>query len=448
MVRVVFFSVISLVQGHDESDELLQATKIYASRKTAKSAGWRFIDSHVRCANIPDKAVEYAEDSLTCQGRAEANGHDYFQFNDVNKLCATAAYCFDAFEVKNPWQVFKNEDSAEICTCENGRPTNSSKYCPQSSEHCALCDPGFTLKAGRCEETQLWGCTAEGQVCNAAKGKVKDHTQQSCQERAATLGHRYSNFNSKKSKCWTGDYCQYRENKEWSVYTNPDVVPQQAFKLKPWQYSNSAYNQQVRYDWDTHKDDFSQVCPQFTEEMPDQDVFLRTHNYFRCLHGHEKLIWNAKLEKLAGVQAQKCAENGKLANAGSYALRPSCAENLKAYGPPQLAVTSWYDSFDTDDTRAFTAMLWRSTTQVGCSTKLVHGFKVHSCLYAEDEGNIGGMYEKNAPPSEWINKRNFCCADAFNSTPVSECDADYQYLRKIVEKNERDEGKVVGKSIS
>jgi len=446
MVGVVLFSVACLAQGHDESDELLQATKVSANSlpppwpdadsndvEIFKSPmtwinDWASIAIFKRCANIPDNAGVIAKDESSCQQLATSNLHDYFQFNPDNKKCATAAYCVDLFAVKNPWKVFQNQAPETFCTCQNGKPSQSPKYCLRPPAYgvvvksCACCNPGFTLKEGQCEETNLWPCSAEGQVCKVATGKGNGHTQQSCQEKAARLGHRYANFNSENNKCWTGDYCELTQNSDWAVYNNPDVTHQQ--------HTTEAA---ASFDWKKHSDDFSTVCPQFDESMPERDVFLSVHNYFRCRHGYEKLTWNSKLEKLAFTEADNSAKVGRLTNSGSYEFTPSCAQNLKANGPPQMAVTSWYDAFAKKNKNSFTAMLWKRTTQVGCGSSW-NGTQYHSCLYAEEAGNIEGEFKNNVPPSKkWINEKEFCCAEAFDSMTASQCDADCQYSRKVAD---------------
>jgi len=372
-----------------------------------------------RCAAI--QTWEQVESQQACQEQAVAAGHNYYQFQNKadGGLCGTAPYCYDTLSVPNPWCIFKKPFAVE-CTCDNGHPAES-RFCPSAQAKCAWCHDGYSLAQGLCEPTILWSPLSEqAQTCSMTK-KLIVEDQRYCQELAIRKRHRFYVYNSKKKKCWTGRYCSIIQKDGWKVYPNP------VYEAQPIEKKNLDV---VRYDW---KRPFSHICPQWSESLPHQEQYLRVHNYFRCLHDVEPLLWDLQMENNALAAAKHSAKLRVLTHTSSYRDFDS-SENLAAGTSRTTATTAWYDEILHRDyawpgdeswkqTGHFTAMIWKSSTKLGCGEVFGEGYAaVHACHYSGSPSNIQGLYEKNVPSTEWVNDPQFCCRDTFTEDLCdSEC---------------------------
>ncbi|KAI8141622.1 CAP domain-containing protein [Fennellomyces sp. T-0311] len=118
---------------------------------------------------------------------------------------------------------------------------------------------------------------------------------------------------------------------------------------------------------------------------------LKVHNEYRAKHGVPALKWSTKLEKYAQSWSNQC--NFKHTG-GPY------GENLAwGYSNFPAAIAAWYNEEKqynynkpgfSSATGHFTAMVWKSTTEVGCGIKTCsNGAKMYTCSYAP-AGNIVG----------------------------------------------------------
>jgi len=405
---------------------------------------WESIDGGAtqRCLTIAVwTRVESQED---CQSQAVEAENDYYQFqsqDDGGGLCGTAPYCYDKKPVGNPWKIYKSPD-ATTCTCTNGWPSESH-YCPSTgTAKCTSCDDGYSLStSAQCEPTVLWPVQG-GKRCVESKGEPVWRSWNlatgckkaiHCQERAIRKGHRYFLYFAKKQTCWTGSYCETKDSKNWDLYENsatPSVRRRQSLPVKAHDFTKP----------------FSETCPQYSDSLPKKDVFLKAHNYHRCLHGIDPLHWDRKVEENSKLGSDSCAERGSLEHTKSYEMTPSSAENLAAGSNALLATTAWYDEIILDGytwpgektlkvSGHYTVMVWKDTKKLGCSeavnTAAHHqkgGYVVDCCHYADQPGNMGGMWEANVPAKEWKNDVEFCCQEAFEK-PDCDSDCEYQAFR-------------------
>ncbi|KAI9247450.1 CAP domain-containing protein [Phascolomyces articulosus] len=110
---------------------------------------------------------------------------------------------------------------------------------------------------------------------------------------------------------------------------------------------------------------------------------LKVHNQYRKLHGAPALRWNSTLESYAQKWSNKCKFQH---TQGPY------GENLAwGYGNYPAAIKAWYNEEKqynynnpgfTAGTGHFTAMVWKSTTDVGCGIKKCDGgAPMYTCSY-------------------------------------------------------------------
>eukprot|EP00929_Paragymnodinium_shiwhaense_P070909 TRINITY_DN36009_c0_g1_i2.p1 TRINITY_DN36009_c0_g1~~TRINITY_DN36009_c0_g1_i2.p1 ORF type:complete len:596 (-),score=130.83 TRINITY_DN36009_c0_g1_i2:46-1833(-) len=158
--------------------------------------------------------------------------------------------------------------------------------------------------------------------------------------------------------------------------------------------------------------------------QPPLQVWLKSHNYYRCLHGAPEVMWNPAM----AASAQEWVERmPPMQHSRSYDLSPPSAENLaENVGKQNVAarVAEWYGeqvycaSFpgceasikEDKQTTAFTAMIWRSVREIGCgSSQGSDGKWYYVCRYSSgpelslDTPNIAGGFTTNvfgAKPSE------------------------------------------------
>ncbi|KAI9275783.1 CAP domain-containing protein [Phascolomyces articulosus] len=116
---------------------------------------------------------------------------------------------------------------------------------------------------------------------------------------------------------------------------------------------------------------------------------LNIHNKYRALHGVPALQWNTTLEKYAQNYSKNCEFKH---SGGPY------GENL-GWGYAKLpdSIDAWYNeegNYDYNNPAFtaghFTAMVWKSTTQLGCGIKSCdNGAHFYICNYYPP-GNMMG----------------------------------------------------------
>ncbi|CCE80141.1 Piso0_003241 [Millerozyma farinosa CBS 7064] len=132
----------------------------------------------------------------------------------------------------------------------------------------------------------------------------------------------------------------------------------------------------------------------FAQEM------LSEHNKKRALHRAQQLEWNSTVFDYAANYAQKYDCSGKLKHSGG-----PYGENLAVGYSPIAAVDAWYDEgksykYGTESTYDhFTALVWNSTSQLGCAYKNCNsewGTYIVCSYYTA--GNVVGESSKNVFP--------------------------------------------------
>lgn len=153
------------------------------------------------------------------------------------------------------------------------------------------------------------------------------------------------------------------------------------------------------------------LTPAFlSAQPPAPDVsaaILAVHNRERAQYGVPPLVWNAQLAADAGAYARRLAMLGRLEHSPA-AERPDQGENLASgtagiYAAADLAALwaaersefvrgTFPNVSRTGDWRAvghYSAMVWRTTTAVGCATAAGGGNLYLVCRYAR-AGNVIG----------------------------------------------------------
>mmetsp|Transcript_114329 Transcript_114329/g.330274 ORF Transcript_114329/g.330274 Transcript_114329/m.330274 type:complete len:252 (+) Transcript_114329:73-828(+) len=138
-----------------------------------------------------------------------------------------------------------------------------------------------------------------------------------------------------------------------------------------------------------------------------QETILELHNYFRCLHGAPALAWSRPLEKNAKSWAAKGRGSKSppyyRSDIGEFKLAGENVANQIANATDlRDGVAKWYAQMPLPkgivsegrwDTSAYTQMIWRSTTDIGCGI----WFQNFICHYGP-AGNIEGEFEKEVSP--------------------------------------------------
>ncbi|CEP11937.1 hypothetical protein [Parasitella parasitica] len=123
-------------------------------------------------------------------------------------------------------------------------------------------------------------------------------------------------------------------------------------------------------------------------------IILKLHNKLRAKHHSPSVKWDTKLATYAQKWSNKCEFKH---SGGPY------GENLALRYPSwTAAINGWYNEVkhydynnpgSSDETGHFTAIVWKSTTKIGCGVKtcnnLGKGYKLYTCSYAPF-GNIVG----------------------------------------------------------
>jgi len=125
-----------------------------------------------------------------------------------------------------------------------------------------------------------------------------------------------------------------------------------------------------------------------------QDI-LDLHNKFRCAVDTPPLVWNAAL----ACQAQKEQDRiNAFDHADSYALPIPAGENLATGTNVATAAWMWFTEYvgPASGQGHFTAMVWKSTTEVGCGIGR-DGRGVIRCQYARAYPNLPSQLTANVP---------------------------------------------------
>ncbi|KAI0786832.1 CAP domain-containing protein [Abortiporus biennis] len=126
----------------------------------------------------------------------------------------------------------------------------------------------------------------------------------------------------------------------------------------------------------------------------ERDVYLVKHNLVRAAHGAKELAWSDELEGKAHEWASSCQlrhSNGEL---GPYGENLVAATGL--FTAEKAVDLFLQDGFDSSSFNHFTQVIWKSTTQLGCSVAICDGLlqsglqaMYHVCLY-NPVGNVVG----------------------------------------------------------
>lgn len=141
--------------------------------------------------------------------------------------------------------------------------------------------------------------------------------------------------------------------------------------------------------------------------------FVKSHNDKRCLHGSQKLDWDANLASQSQVYANKCEwkHSGMDGVGENLSMFASTSEsNLLSDNPATRAMQGWYDKelpmYDFSSpgfsmaTGHFTQVVWASTTKVGCGVAL--------CPAGTIASNMQSVYVvcQYGPPGNYQSKFN------------------------------------------
>mmetsp|Transcript_115024 Transcript_115024/g.245674 ORF Transcript_115024/g.245674 Transcript_115024/m.245674 type:complete len:312 (+) Transcript_115024:73-1008(+) len=176
-----------------------------------------------------------------------------------------------------------------------------------------------------------------------------------------------------------------------------------------------------------------------------EEQWVKAHNYFRCRHGHNDVAWDSTVATNAAIPATSSCNSGSLGHSDSYNMNPPAGENLAmGQNSPENAVEAWYSEITTaagglgyipgttpSDSRYnggsnavghYTALIWKSTTKIGCSTCTSGSSPVWACQYAESPPNFGGLseYETNVPQSNAATATaETCCNQVYGAASPS-----------------------------
>ncbi|KAG7663640.1 uncharacterized protein J8A68_002889 [[Candida] subhashii] len=131
------------------------------------------------------------------------------------------------------------------------------------------------------------------------------------------------------------------------------------------------------------------------------DIMLADHNKKRARHGVAPLRWSNEVFNFAASYAEQYACTGKLKHSGGM-----YGENLAIGYSPLDAMNTWYIEgeeyeYGTENVYDhFTAIVWNSTTSVGCAYKVCENLQdvwYIVCNY-DPHGNIIGFSSRNVFP--------------------------------------------------
>eukprot|EP00916_Digyalum_oweni_P004710 GHVL01008345.1.p1 GENE.GHVL01008345.1~~GHVL01008345.1.p1 ORF type:complete len:236 (-),score=34.31 GHVL01008345.1:81-788(-) len=129
---------------------------------------------------------------------------------------------------------------------------------------------------------------------------------------------------------------------------------------------------------------------------------LRVTNYLRCFHGVQMLKWNEEAAMNAQAHADKCSTDS---HSESYELPLQSAENMASGKslvdiPETLPELFWveYSNWLEQNGKVwghFSAMVWDTTSVMGCGTCIDDDNSIYVCHYALEASNMGNEPEKH-----------------------------------------------------
>ncbi|KAI5951395.1 hypothetical protein KGF54_004469 [Candida jiufengensis] len=126
---------------------------------------------------------------------------------------------------------------------------------------------------------------------------------------------------------------------------------------------------------------------------------LDAHNQKRALHGVPALSWDQTLSNYAQNYANKYDCSGSLSHSGG-----PYGENLAVgYKDGVSALNAWYDEIKdytwnnqfSSATGHFTAVVWKSTSKLGCANKQCGSGLYVICSYSDSVPNLVGAFAQN-----------------------------------------------------
>lgn len=137
-----------------------------------------------------------------------------------------------------------------------------------------------------------------------------------------------------------------------------------------------------------------------TPSSSNAETLLNAHNAKRALHGVPDLVWDDTLYAYAAQYAANYDCSGTLTHSGG-----PYGENLALGYTLEGAIDAWYAEGDNYDYGScsvlnhFTAVVWKSSTHVGCATKQCNNAwgEYLICSYSP-AGNVVGECSENVLP--------------------------------------------------
>jgi hypothetical protein len=132
------------------------------------------------------------------------------------------------------------------------------------------------------------------------------------------------------------------------------------------------------------------------------------HNTYRNLHQVGILVWNSNIALTMQQWIEQCMfghdQNNKLYGENLYALY---GQDTMSHDQHMInAVNAWYNEISmynfanqgfTEQTGHLTALIWKSSVEIGCFVKSCQGFAYVGCRYYP-AGNVIGQFEQNVFP--------------------------------------------------
>ncbi|CEF71329.1 CAP domain-containing protein [Strongyloides ratti] len=148
-----------------------------------------------------------------------------------------------------------------------------------------------------------------------------------------------------------------------------------------------------------------EVIKEVQNKNPNLKFLYQDINYYRQKHGVPKLKSNPTIQKFAKKHARKMASQDMCKDDTDKTYGESITYSD---GSVENTVKNWYNEINKYDynkpefsteTRDFTALIWKSTTEVGCAvTKSKKTKRTYICCKYNKPGNINGLFKENVLP--------------------------------------------------